>query len=92
MRSKAWVCGRSHRGIADSSPGVDVSGGCWVLSGVGLSDGPILLLEESCRVWCVVYDLKISSLRRPRPELGCCATGGKNYSRCELCSTVQGGG
>ena len=92
-RSKAWVCDRSNRSIAGSSPGtgVDVSDGCWVLSSIGLSDGPIPLPEESCRVWCVVYDLKISTLRRPRPELGCCATGGKNYSRCELCSIVQGG-
>ena len=69
-RSEAWVCGRSRRGIAGSSPdmGVDVPGECWVLSGIGLSDGPIPLPEESCRVWCVVYDIRISTLRRPRPQ------------------------
>ena len=78
-RSKAWVCGCLRGGIAGSSPGrgMDVSGDCWILSGIGLYDGPIPLPEESCRVWCVVYDLKISTLRRPCPELGCCATGTK---------------
>ena len=49
-RSKVWGCGRSRGRIAGSSPGrgMDVSGDCWVLSGIGLCDGPIPLPEESC--------------------------------------------
>jgi hypothetical protein len=28
----------------------------------------------SVRVYIIVYDLENSTLRKPRPELGCCAT------------------
>jgi hypothetical protein len=55
-RSKAWVCGRSLAGSADSNPArdMDVCLVCVVvLSGRGLYDGPITRSEESYRVWCV---------------------------------------
>jgi len=56
-RSKAWVCGCSLPGMADSNPagGMDVSLSCkfCVLLGRGLCVGLITRPEESWRVWCV---------------------------------------
>ena len=54
-RSKAWVCARSHAGIAGSNPAVamNVSSGCRVLSGTSSCDGPIACPEKSYRVGCV---------------------------------------
>ena len=47
---------------------------CCVLSGRGLCDVPIPCPEEAYRLWCVVVcDLETSRMRRPWPELGCCA-------------------
>ena len=48
--SKAWYCGRSLAGIADSNPagGIDLCSECCVLSRRGL--GPITRPEESYRV------------------------------------------
>jgi len=71
VRCKAWVCGRSLIGIAGSNPaeGMDVCHfACCVLSGSGLCDELINLLEESYRLWCVVVcDLQTSRSRRPWP-------------------------
>ena len=56
-RSKAWVCGRLLAEIVGSNPTegmVFVCYECCVLSGRGLSDGPITRPEESYRLWCVV--------------------------------------
>ena len=48
---------------------------CCVLSGRGLCDELITLLEESCRMWCVVVcDLETSGMRRAWPTGGCRAT------------------
>jgi hypothetical protein len=55
-RYKAWVCGRSLPGIADSNPArwhgclSRVSVVC--LSGRSLCVGMIICAEESYRVWC----------------------------------------
>ena len=47
---------------------------CCVLSGRGLCDELITCPEESYRVWCVVVcDLETSRMRRPWPNVGCCA-------------------
>jgi hypothetical protein len=54
--SKAWVCGRSLAGIADSNPSgarMSVSCECCVLSGRGSSVGLITRPEESYRAWRV---------------------------------------
>jgi hypothetical protein len=52
---------------------------CGVLSGIGLCEGLITCPEESYRLFVclslIVCDLETSTMRRPRPELGCCATG-----------------
>jgi hypothetical protein len=50
---------------------MSVSCECCVLSGRGLRDGSIIRPEESYRLWC---DLETSTMRRPRPDKGCCAT------------------
>ena len=50
-----------------------------VLSGGGLCDELITRPEESCRLWCVVYDLETSWMRRPWPELGRNARGKEKY-------------
>jgi hypothetical protein len=44
--------------------------------GSGLCDELITRSEESYRVYVclIVRDLETSTMRRPRPELGCCAT------------------
>ena len=53
---------------------MSVSCECCVLSGRGLSNGPIPRSEESYRLWCVIVcDLETSSIRRPWPMLGCWA-------------------
>jgi hypothetical protein len=53
---------------------MSVSCECCVMSGRGLCDGPIPCPEESYLLSCVIlYDLETSRMRRPRPELGCCA-------------------
>ena len=54
-RSKAWVCGRSHAGIAGSNPAgnMDVTLLWLLLSDRGLCDWPIALPEELYRVWCI---------------------------------------
>jgi hypothetical protein len=54
-QSKAWVCGRSLDGIADSKPAesMDVSCDCDVLSGRGRCVGLTTSPEEAYRVWCV---------------------------------------
>ena len=47
-----------------------------VLSGRGLSDGPITRLKESYLLCCVIVsDLETSRMKRPWPALGCCARG-----------------
>jgi hypothetical protein len=74
-RSKAWVCGRSLAGIVDSNPGegMDV---CllWVLCVV--TQRSLRRADHSSRgVLPTVCDLETSTMRRPRPEFGCCATG-----------------
>jgi hypothetical protein len=50
---------------------------CGVLSDRGLCDELITRPEESYRlcVCLIVWDLETPTTRRPRPELGCCATG-----------------
>jgi len=56
-RSKAWLCGRLVAGIVGSNPAgvIDVSYECCVLSGRGICEGPIPLLEESYGVYvCVI--------------------------------------
>jgi hypothetical protein len=57
-----------------------VSCECCVSSGRGLCDGLIIHSEEAYRLCeCVIVcDLETSRMRRPRPELGCCATGKKS--------------
>ena len=76
-RSKARVCGRSLAGNAGLNPAevwMFVCCECCVLSGKGLSDGPIPRSEDSYRLWCVtVCDLQISSMKWPWPALGCFA-------------------
>jgi hypothetical protein len=53
-----------------------------VLSGGGLCRGLITRPEGSCRMCSVSQcDLETSKRRRPRPDLGCCATGKKNSTR-----------
>jgi hypothetical protein len=54
-----------------------VSCGCCVLSGRGLCVGLITRPEESYRlcVCLIVCDLETSAVRRPGPDLGCCASG-----------------
>ena len=55
-RSKAWACGRSLAGIANSNPvggWMSVCCECCVLSIWGLCDGLITRPEQFCRVWCV---------------------------------------
>jgi len=56
VRSKAWFCGRSLAGIADSNPagGRDVYYECCVLLGRGLCDGPISLPKASYKVRALV--------------------------------------
>jgi hypothetical protein len=56
---------------------MSVSCECCVLSGRGLCAGLITHPEESYRlcVYLIVCDLETSTMRRPRPELGCCAIG-----------------
>jgi hypothetical protein len=60
---------------------------CCVLSGRGLCDGPITRPEESYRMrsvqLCVIS--KTSTVRLPRPGLGCCARGEKNC----LCHAIK---
>jgi len=49
---------------------------CWVLSGRDLRDELITRQEESYQLRCiVVFHLETSSMRRPRPALGCSASG-----------------
>jgi hypothetical protein len=62
---------------------------CCVLSGRGLCDKLTTRSEESYRlcVCLIVCNLETSTMRPPRPELGCCATGkeGKrNISRIDI--------
>ena len=54
-RSKEWVCGRSHVGIAGSilAGGMDICLLWCVSSGRGLCDELITRPEESYRLWCV---------------------------------------
>jgi hypothetical protein len=56
---------------------MSVSVECCVLSGRGLCDELITRTEESYRLcmYLMVCELKTSTMRRPRPELGCCVTG-----------------
>ena len=51
---KAWVCGRSLKGITVSNPagGMNVCCECCVLSGRDHRDGPITCREKPYRVWC----------------------------------------
>jgi hypothetical protein len=53
---------------------------CCVLSGRGLRDEPITRSEESYRmcVCLIMCDLETPTVRRPRGELGCRATGKEN--------------
>jgi hypothetical protein len=85
-RSQAWAFGRQvcwDRGFESHR-----RNGCLclvsvcVLSGRGLCDGLITRPEESYRVVgrLTACDLETSKRRRPRPDLGCCATG-KTYRR-----------
>jgi hypothetical protein len=55
---------------------MSVSCECCVLSDRGLCDELIMHPEESYQllVRLIVCDLETSTMRRPRPELGCCAT------------------
>ena len=72
------VCGHSPAAIVGSNParGMDVCGGCCVLSGRGLRDELVTRPEESYRLWCVVVcDLETSRLRTPWSALGSRATG-----------------
>jgi hypothetical protein len=48
-----------------------------MLSDNGLCDGLITRPEDSCRLWCVVCDLKTSRISRPRPASGRRTTGKK---------------
>jgi hypothetical protein len=52
----------------------------------GICDGLITCSEEfySVCVCLIVCDLKISTMRRLRPELGCCATGKQKYEYSDL--------
>jgi len=62
-RSKAWVCDRSPAEIVGSNHtgGMSVCCECCVLSGRGLCEELIILLEEFYRVSCVVEcDLETS--------------------------------
>jgi hypothetical protein len=56
---------------------MSVSFDCCVLSGRSLWEELITRPEESYRlcVCLIVCDLETSTVRRSRPELGCCATG-----------------
>jgi hypothetical protein len=42
----------------------------WVLSGRGLCDGLITHLEESYRLWRVVFDQETSKTRKLKPATG----------------------
>jgi hypothetical protein len=55
---------------------MSVSCECCVLAGRGLCDELITRSEECYRlcVCLIVCDVETSTVRRPRPELGCCAT------------------
>ena len=54
-----------------------------VLSGRGLCDELITLLEESYRLWCVVVcDQETSRMRRSWPSLSSSATGKKKTIQC----------
>jgi len=70
---------------------MSVSCECYVLCGRGLFDGTSPRPAETCRV-CV---LETSTVRQPRPEWGCCATGIKKkksapfalqFTKCLLCT------
>ena len=61
---------------------MSISCECCVLDGKVSCDGPITRPEESYRLCCVTNcDLETSRMRRPWPELGCCArqTDRQNY-------------
>ena len=74
--SKAWVCGLSPVGIAESNSagGVDVCiFECCVLSGRGLCYRLITRSEESYCVRVSECDREASIRRRLWPNKGCCA-------------------
>ena len=86
-RSKARIYSRSLAGIEGSNPaeGMDV---CLVSCVV--CDGPITRPEESYRQCCVIVcDLEISRMRRPGPELGCCARGGELALKEQVCHKYE---
>ena len=101
MLSKAWVCSRLSAGIAGSIAAEDIKVCllCFLCCpGSGLCEGLITLLEDSCRwyVFLIVCDLETSTVRRPRAEMLCCASGrnvycvsGRNSSGVFVC-TRQG--
>ena len=68
--SKAWVCGRSLGGIADSNStgGPDVCCECCVLSGLLLCVGLITRPEDGCDV--SERDREAAVMRRPWPTRG----------------------
>jgi len=78
-RSKAWVCGRSVAGIEVSNPaeGIEFRFLCFIACcvGGGLCEELITRQGESWWVCLCVCDLETSTIRRPGPEMGSCATG-----------------
>jgi hypothetical protein len=80
VRSKAWVCSRLSAGIAGSIPAENMNIRL-LCSGSGLCEGMITLSEDSCLwyVCLIVCDLETSTVRRPKAELRCCATGRHVY-------------
>jgi hypothetical protein len=83
VRSKTWVYGRLIAGIEGPNPSEDRNVRLLCLLccvGSALCDDLIIRLNESSEVCACVSnacDLEISTMRRPRPELGCCASGKK---------------
>jgi hypothetical protein len=90
LPSKVWICGRRIAGIEGSNP-TDDRGLLFVVRRaiIGLNDGLITRPEEpyqlcvcvcarACVIVCVsVCELETATMRSPRSNLGCCATGKK---------------
>jgi len=81
-RYKAWVCGRSLAGIADSN---STSGhGClsvvsFVCCQIEVSATSRSLIQRSPNLCGVSeYNSEVSKMRRPWNNRGCCARGGGN--------------
>jgi hypothetical protein len=82
--SKAWVCGRSFAGVADSNhaEGKDVCCECCVLSDRGTCVGLITRPEESYRA-CCVSECDRETLIMKGPS-SCVLAAGRKLQTCSL--------